>query len=110
VSREIRRAKQVRQDIIDIYTYIGLRNPDAAERVLDAIEQSIDRLKDLSGIGSIWGASDPRLSGMRVVPVSPFRNYLIFFRPVANLVQIYRVVHGARNLDRIVDEINFDFE
>ncbi len=110
MSREIRRTKQVQQDIIDIYTYIGLRNSDAAERVVDAIERSIDGLKDFPGIGSVWSASDPRLSGMRVVPVSPYRNYLVFFRPIENRVDIYRVVHGARKLDRIVDEIDFEFE
>ena len=110
MSRAIRRAKQVQQDIIDIYTYIGQRNSDAAERVVDAIEGSIASLKEFPGIGSVWSANDPRLSGMRVVPVSPYRNYLIFFRPIEDLVEIYRVVHGARNLDRIVDEIDFEFD
>ena len=108
--RSIRRTKQVRQDIIDIYIYIGQRNPDAAERVVDAIERCIRGLARFSGIGRLWSPADPRLSGMRVVPVLPYRNYLIFFRPVEDRVEIYRVVHGARQLERIVEEIQLEFE
>ena len=108
--RAIKRTKQVRRDIIDIYTYIGLRNVDAAERVVDAIERCIKGLAKFSGIGRLWSSSHPRLSGMRVAPVLPYRNYLIFFRPIENRVEIYRVVHGARQLERIVEEIQLDFE
>jgi toxin ParE1/3/4 len=110
VIRKIRRTKQLRRDIIAIYSYIHHRNPDAAERVFDAIESSIKGLARFRGIGRVWNSTDLRLTGMRIVPVAPYRNYLIFFRAVKNRVEVYRVIHGARELERIVEEITFDFE
>ena len=110
MNRALRRTKQVREDIIGIYTCIGQRNPDAAERVFDAIERCISGLASFPGIGRVWNSSDPRLPDMRVVPVTPYRNYLVFFRAIEKRVEIYRVVHGARELERIVEEIDLDFE
>jgi len=110
VPRPIRRTKQVRQDLIDIYAYIHARSPQAAEKVFDAIERSIRALPDIAGAGRLWNSTDPRLQGMRVTVVTPYRNYLIFFRPTPDVVEVYRVVHGARELEAIVDEIELDFE
>lgn len=110
MKRQIRRTRQVREDIIDIYRYIHARSPAAAERVLDALERAIRRLLDTPGIGSRWSSSDPRLKGMRVAVVTPYRSYLIFFRASNDGIEVFRVVHGARDLDRIVDEIEVEFD
>jgi toxin ParE1/3/4 len=110
MKRQIRRTIQVRRDIIDIYGYIYERSPQAAESVFDAIEQSIVALADMPGVGRRWNSPDPRLEGMRITPVTRYRNYIIFFRLGDDAVEIYRIVHGARELARIVDEIDLDFE
>jgi len=110
MRKRIRRTKQLRQDIIAIYSYIHARSPDAAERVFDAIERSIKALLRMPGVGRRWYSPDPRLERLRVTVVLPYRNYLIFFRPVPDGVEAYRVVHGARELDQIVDEIDVEFE
>ena len=51
-----------------------------------------------------------RLAGMRVTVVTPYRNYLIFFCPSDDAVEVFRIVHGARELARVVEEIQLDFE
>jgi toxin ParE1/3/4 len=110
MKRTIRRAKRVRQDIIDIYRHIHQQNPAAAEKVLDAIERSINSLIDMPGVGHYWNSPDPRLQAMRVVCVRPYRNYLIFFRVAPNHIEVFRVVHGMRELQPLIDEIELDFE
>jgi plasmid stabilization system protein ParE len=40
MRKQIRRTKQLRRDIIDIYRYIYERNPRAAENVLDLTRSS----------------------------------------------------------------------
>lgn len=110
MKREIRRTRLVRADLIEIYAYLYDRSPRGAERVLDAIERSIRALLIAPGVGRQWNSSDPRLSGMRVTVVTQYRHYLIFFRAAESGIEIYRVVHGARELERIVDEIDIDFE
>ena len=109
MTRRILRSPQVEQDIIDIYSYIHERSPQAAERVFDAIEESIKALAKMPGVGRLWNSTDPRLQAMRVTTVTPYRNYLIFFRPQARTIEIHRVVHGARELQRIVDDIDTDY-
>ncbi len=110
MHKHIRRTTQVRQDIVNIYGYIHERSPQSAERVLEAIERTIKSLGDMPGIGRRWDSHDPRLEGMRVAVISPYRNYLIFYRPVANGIEVYRVVHGAQELERIIEAIEIDFE
>jgi toxin ParE1/3/4 len=108
MSRTIRRHKVVAGDIVEIYRYIHARSPDAADKVLDAIERSIKSLLDTPGTGNYWNSPDPRLDGMRITTVRPYQNYLIVFRPVQNGIVIFRVLHGARDLPSLIDEIDPD--
>ena len=110
MSRTIRRTRQVRQDIIAIYRYIHERSPRSADKVLDAIEQSIRSLADTPGVGRYWNSNDRRLEGMKLTTVSPYRNYLIFFRAAEREIEVFRIVHAARELATLVDEIQIDFE
>jgi toxin ParE1/3/4 len=63
----------------------------------------------MPGVGRYWNSPDPRLDGMRVTTVTPYRNFLIFFRKVPGGIEVFRVVHGARELESIVDEIQLEF-
>ena len=110
MKRTIRRARQVKDDIVKLYGYIHARSPQAAERVLNGIEQSIRSLLDAPGVGRYWNSPDSRLQGMKMTPVTRYRNYLIFFRDTGEHIEVFRVVHGARELNRVVDEMDFDFE
>jgi hypothetical protein len=40
--------------------------------------------------------------------VTPYRNYLILFRKRADRVEVYRVVHAARSLAKLIREIETD--
>jgi toxin ParE1/3/4 len=33
----------------------------------------------------------------------PFGRYIIFYRPVANAIEIVRVLHGARDIENIFE-------
>ena len=110
MSRRIRRTGQVRDDIIQIYRHIRRKSQKGADLVFDAIERSIKALGEMPGVGRLWESPDPRLEGMRITTVTPYRNYLIFFRPTREAVEVFRVVHGAEELERLIDEIDFDFE
>ncbi len=37
------------------------------------------------------------------MPVSRFRNYLIFYVPVPGGIDVFRVLHGARDLGEVLD-------
>jgi plasmid stabilization system protein ParE len=108
--RPIRRTRQLRDDIIELYSHIYQQSPQTAEKVFDAIERSIRALPDIPGAGRLWNSTDPRLEGMRVTVVMPYRNFLVFFRPTPTAIEVLRVIRGSRALERIVDGIELDFD
>lgn len=58
----------------------------------------------MPGIGKFCRFSNPKLSGIRQYPVRVFKNCLIFYRATESEVEVLRVLHGARDLEAILDE------
>jgi toxin ParE1/3/4 len=51
--------------------------------------------------------SADRLSTLRQWPIRGFENYLIFYLPTEAGIDVLRVLHGARDIDRILrEEVN----
>jgi toxin ParE1/3/4 len=98
----IKRAR-VWLDLDEIAEYIGRSNPPAALRFLDAFDQTVASLAPMPEMGSLWESDHPRLYGLRTWPVRGCKKYLIFYRPIDNGVEILRVLHGARDLDAILE-------
>ena len=110
MKRLIRRTKQVAGEIIDIYGHIAARNRSAAERVFDEIESTIRFLAEWPGAETRWLSNDPRLADVRMMGLRKYRNYLIFYRVAGDAIEILRVVHGARDLDRVLDDMQIEFD
>jgi toxin ParE1/3/4 len=79
-------------DLIEIWDYISTDNPNAADKLVLAIDEKCNPLARQPEIGRIRPdlGSDIRSFA--------HRRYLILYRIVADGVEIIRVVHGARNL------------
>lgn len=79
------------QDLIDLWSYIGINDSAAADRLLDAFDLRFRQLTEfpLSGI-----ARDDITIGLRHLVC---RNYLILYRCFGDTVEILRVVHGSRD-------------
>ena len=96
---------QARDDIIDGALYIAGDNPAAAERFLTAVERTFETLADNPHIGATRAFANPRLQGIRMLPVAGFRNHLVFYRPAGTVVEIIRVLHAARNVKRLFEQL-----
>ncbi|AGA25380.1 type II toxin-antitoxin system RelE/ParE family toxin [Singulisphaera acidiphila] len=77
---------------------------DTALRFYDAARTTFEKITQNPGIGQRRDSLDPRLTGLRVWRVEGFEKYLIFYRPGDAGVDIIRVLHGARDIDSILDE------
>jgi len=108
MTRTLVRSARVRDDLIEIYTYLHTRSPIAADRVLDAIEAAVRGLVTFPERGRLWSSDDLRLAGLRVLAVRRFPSYLVFFRPAPTQIAVYRIVHGAREIDRLLDDLDVD--
>ena len=99
MSRRIVRFRQARRDLVETAVYLEERNPDAAMRFLAAVEDTLAALAELPEIGVERPFGDPRLAGLRMLPVHGFEKHLIFYRPTEDGVEIVRVLHGARDIE-----------
>ncbi|WP_017747469.1 type II toxin-antitoxin system RelE/ParE family toxin [Scytonema hofmannii] len=66
-------------DIDDLFNYIAQNNPDAALRFFDATRNTIAKLAQTPGLGSIYYVNTPRLQGLRKWGVKGFEKSLIFY-------------------------------
>lgn len=87
-------------DLDECAEFIGRDNPRAALRFLEAADEEIERLAKMPGMGGPWETSDPKLAALRAKPIRGFGNYLIFYRPIQNGIEVIRVLHGSRNLKK----------
>jgi toxin ParE1/3/4 len=78
-----------------------LRNPRAALRFLDAAEALFHQLASMPGIGQLYEATDPSYQDLRCFPVPKFPLHIVYYKPLADGIIVIRVLHGARDIDRI---------
>ena len=76
--------------------FIHQDNPSAAHDFLEAAYDTFEFLARNPGVGR--QRSDLDFSEIRSWRVKGFRRYLIFYRVLPDRVQIWRVLHGARDL------------
>lgn len=66
-------------------------------RFLDSARDSFMALGDTPFLGARAGSRNPAFSELRKWRVAGFANYLIFYLPLADGVDILRVIHGAQD-------------
>jgi toxin ParE1/3/4 len=91
------------RDLEEIAVYLGQRNPTAATRFLDAADRTFALLASMPGLGSAVPLANPQLQGLRQYPVQRFRNYLIFYLPTDDGIEVVRVLHGARDVQSMLE-------
>ena len=82
-------------DLDEIHDYIARRSPRNAARFIDRIEKKFQVLSKFPGMGSRREAFAPSLRS------SPVGDYLIFYRPREDGIEIIRVVSGYRDLEAL---------
>jgi len=85
------------RDVSEIWDYISVDNPEAANRVLAALESAMVKVAKNPGVGH-WREefADKRHRFLLVY------SYLIVYRHEAKPLQIVRVLHAARNVQSML--------
>lgn len=87
-------SRKAEADLDEIWFAIALNNRSAADRLLDRFAYRMAMLEDFPEMGP----ARPELGeGARALVEG---NYLIIYRLVSGVVEIVRVVHGARDLSK----------
>jgi toxin ParE1/3/4 len=87
------RTESAKADMSAIADYISVDNPLAAERWLDEINQTLALLAEYPHIGE---QVDHLAPGIRRFCVG---NYLLFYRPLHDGIELRRILHGARRIE-----------
>ena len=93
-----------RTDLLEIAQYLAQHNLTAAEHFIDSVEHDISNLAEHPGMGAPRRSRLNRLKRLRSLPVTRYRNYLIFYIPIEGGIEIVRILHGARRLHRLLRE------
>lgn len=92
--RVVRRPKFL-DDLSEAYAWIASDSEKAAERLLDRVEATIERLQQYPMMGA---PRDSLAPGVRSIRARPFR-HLIFYRVAKDEIILIRILHGARRLE-----------
>jgi toxin ParE1/3/4 len=93
---------RAKQDIDAIADYLEGESWQLAERFLQSLQDTLHMLADrpLAGVAAP-SARYVKLRRMRRFRVNGFDKYLIFYLPRRSGPTVIRVLHGARDLERI---------
>lgn len=83
-------------DLEEIGIYIAQDDPDASDRLLDAIADKLALLAESPGIGR---AREELAPGLRSFPVS---SYVVFYRSIDDGIDVIRVLHAARDIPAVL--------
>ena len=95
---------QAERDIEDAFVFIGENDFDAGLDFLFAAEQTFEFIAKMPFIGSPRDFRKARLRGVRQWHIKSYEEYLIFYRPTDESIEVFRVLHGKRDIEGIFSD------
>jgi len=97
----ISRSKEAERDLEEQAVYIAGDRPSAAAAFLHAANRAFELLAELPQAGSPRRFRNTSLDGMRTWSIRGFEKHTIFYRTTPGQIEVVRVLHGARDAERI---------
>jgi len=89
---QFRVSAAARADLDDLWVYIAHDNVEAADKFIQLLVDKFPKRAGWPEIGRQREELSPRLRSLAA------GQYVIFYRPLENGIEIVRVLHGARDL------------
>jgi toxin ParE1/3/4 len=86
------------QDLDEICEYIARNSPKAASKIFDEIRQKCKLVAEFPNMGKSYERLSPNLRGII------FKDYLIFYYPREDGIDIVHVVNGYQDLELLFSE------
>lgn len=105
MTLEITQSPAALDDLFEIADHLrDEAGPKIAIRVIEAIQQSYELLAMMPNAGVARPFSGVRFHSLRMLTVSRYPNYLIFYDVTDRELIIRRVLHGARDIEAIFSD------
>jgi toxin ParE1/3/4 len=98
--KPIRITPKADRDVDQCYQWMQNENPATACKFLEALDLTYTTVSRMPGIGSPRYANISLLTGLRMIKVKEFENYLIFYLEREAVVDIVRALHSSRNIPK----------
>lgn len=76
---------------------------DLAERFIDSVLAELKSLSKMPQMGVLCKFREKKAHDMRRWPVTGFERWLIFYKPLKGGIDVARVLHGAQDINSILD-------
>lgn len=89
------------KDLLEITTYIAsnLQNQDAANRLVDEIEEAVDKRLENPLIFAPFNSKKQRINPYYRIYVN---NYTIFYVVIDDIMEVRRILYSKRDFDNII--------
>jgi plasmid stabilization system protein ParE len=77
--------------------------PEVAVRFRAAVQRTVDFLRQRPFVGPRYHSREAKLQSLRSWPVAGFEAIRLYYLLNKNTIQIIRVLHGKRDLSRILE-------
>jgi toxin ParE1/3/4 len=77
--------------------------PAVSDRFFAALATTFDELTRMPQMAPLCGFGRPALKRVRRWPVKGFENWLIFYQPKRDGIEVVHVIHGARDIESLFD-------
>ena len=84
-----------KDDLVEVFLFIAQDNPEAARRMHSRFQQTFLTIASQPSIGR---SRDELALGIRSLAVG---GYVIYYRKAGRVVRILRLLHGARDIERL---------
>ena len=99
MSKKYDLTELARKDLKELWIYFAEYSDEFATIALREFSKKFQILADNSLIGR---SRDSLILNLRSFP---FKNHIIFYFPTENGVEIYRILHGSRDIEKLFDDI-----
>jgi len=89
-------------DVDDAALFIAEDSLDAALRFYDAADETYRQIREHPTRWPQYELDHPKLANLRKRSIVGFGNFLIFYRVQGRVVDIIRVLHGARDIPTVL--------
>jgi toxin ParE1/3/4 len=90
------RTRRANLDLLEIWSYVAQDSPQAADRLIERLDQHCERLASFPEMGRLRDELAPSLRSLVV------SRYVVFYRPAEDGIEVIRVLHGARDVAAIL--------
>ena len=92
---QVIQSPEAEADLIEIWEYIAQYNEEAADKLIDTINQKAILLANSPYMGQVRSELQPSIRSF------PVEKYVLFYRPIENGIELVRIIHGARDIENL---------